>query len=54
MWYQSVYGLVESGWEKKDGKTVYTIKIPCNCTAEIILPNGKNQTVASGMHKILE
>ncbi len=45
--YNSVYGTVESGWEIKDGKTIYTIKIPCNCTAEIVLPNG-TQTVGAG------
>lgn len=48
--YNSVYGLVESGWEKQNGKTVYTVKIPCNCAAEIILPNG-TQTVDAGQHK---
>ena len=24
--YNSIYGLVESGWERKDGKTVYTVQ----------------------------
>ncbi|MGN1099954.1 MAG: family 78 glycoside hydrolase catalytic domain [Christensenellales bacterium] len=48
--YQSIYGKVESGWEKKDGKTVYTVTIPCNCTAEIILPNGKKYTVCTGRY----
>ena len=46
--YQSVYGLVESGWERKDGKTVYTITIPANCTAEIRLPDGRTETTAAG------
>ncbi|MGM9632291.1 MAG: family 78 glycoside hydrolase catalytic domain [Eubacteriales bacterium] len=49
--YQSIYGLVESSWEKKDDKTVYTVKIPCNCTAEIILPNGTTQTVGAGEYE---
>ncbi len=45
--YNSVYGLIESSWERKGDKTVYTIKVPCNCTAQIILPNGI-QIVSAG------
>lgn len=48
--YNSVFGTVKSGWEIKDGKTTYTIEIPANCTAEIILPNGEKQTVTTGKH----
>ncbi|MBQ7737946.1 MAG: family 78 glycoside hydrolase catalytic domain [Oscillospiraceae bacterium] len=46
--YDSVYGTVESGWERKDGKTVFSVTIPDNCTAEIRLPDGKTETVAAG------
>ena len=46
--YDSVYGTVESRWEKKDGKTVYTIVVPANCEAEIVLPGGTRETVAAG------
>ncbi|MGN0814808.1 MAG: family 78 glycoside hydrolase catalytic domain [Candidatus Coproplasma sp.] len=46
--YKSIYGKVESGWQRKDGKTVFTVRIPCNCTAEIILPDGRAQTVGAG------
>lgn len=49
--YKSVYGQVESGWQRKDGKTVYTVKIPSNCTAEIILPDGI-RTVCSGEYEM--
>ncbi|MGN1373202.1 MAG: family 78 glycoside hydrolase catalytic domain [Candidatus Coproplasma sp.] len=49
--YQSVYGNVESGWERKDGKTIFTVNIPCNCTAEIILPDGNKQTVGAGKYE---
>ncbi|MGN1040508.1 MAG: alpha-L-rhamnosidase C-terminal domain-containing protein, partial [Candidatus Fimimonas sp.] len=52
--YNSVYGLVESGWEKKDGKTVFTVTIPCNCKAEISLPDGTKQTVEAGKHTFFE
>ncbi len=48
--YQSIYGKVESGWEKKDGKTVYTVTVPANCTARIKLPGGKEETLSSGTH----
>lgn len=48
--YNSVYGLIESGWERNGEKTVYTVKLPCNCTAEIILPSG-TQTVGAGEHR---
>lgn len=50
--YNSVYGKVESGWERNGDNTVYTIKIPCNCTAEIILPNGTTQTVSAGEYRL--
>ena len=46
--YDSVYGMVESRWEKKDGKTVYTIRVPSNCEADISLPGGTRQTVGAG------
>ncbi len=47
--YQSIYGKVESGWQRKDGKTVYTVTIPANCTAEIVI-NGTTKTATPGTH----
>ena len=47
--YDSVYGTVESGWEKKDGGIVYTVVVPCNCTAEIVL-RGETHTVGAGRY----
>ena len=52
--YNSVYGKVQSGWKREDGKTVYTITIPSNCTAEIILPGGTRQTVTAGEYQLAE
>ncbi|MCF0110336.1 MAG: alfa-L-rhamnosidase, partial [Erysipelotrichaceae bacterium] len=46
--YQSVYGMVESGWVREEGKTRYTVTIPANCTAEIRLPHGKTEVVKAG------
>ncbi len=52
--YDSVFGTVESRWEKRDGKTVYTISVPANCEAEIRLPGGTRETVAAGEHRFEE
>ena len=52
--YNSVYGAVKSGWTREDGKTVYNISIPANCTAEIVLPGGTRQTVSAGDHVFTE
>lgn len=51
--YQSVYGRVSSAWEKKDGKVKYTIEIPSNTTAEIVI-GGKTQTVGAGRYEFEE
>ena len=52
--YNSVFGMVESRWEKKDGKTVYRVRIPANCEAEIRLPGGMAQTVGPGEYSFTE
>lgn len=52
--YNSVYGTVKSGWTREDGKTVYTVTIPANCTAEIVLPGGTTQTVSTGDYVFTE
>ena len=38
--YMSVYGKVASRWEIADGKIKFTVSIPSNCTASVILPDG--------------
>ena len=52
--YISIYGEIKSRWEKKDGKTVYTVTIPANCTAEIRIPGGNVYQVDSGTHVFTE
>ena len=52
--YDSVYGTVESSWERKDGKTVYTVTIPANCTAQISLPGGTTTAIGAGIHTFEE
>ena len=49
--YNSVYGLIESAWEKKDGAITYTITIPANCEAEIFLPDDRTETVGAGTYR---
>jgi alpha-L-rhamnosidase len=36
--FESEYGKVVSGWERKDGKVYYTIEIPANADATIVFP----------------
>jgi Bacterial alpha-L-rhamnosidase C-terminal domain/Bacterial alpha-L-rhamnosidase 6 hairpin glycosidase domain len=38
--YESVYGSVSSKWENNGGSLRFTISIPANATAEIVLPDG--------------
>ncbi len=52
--YTSVFGRVESKWERKDGRTTYTVTVPANCEAEIILPSGRTETVGAGQYQYTE
>jgi alpha-L-rhamnosidase len=36
--FESSYGTIASGWERKDGKIIVKVRIPINTTATIILP----------------
>lgn len=49
--YTSVFGTVESGWEKTGDNIVYAIAIPANCEAEVRLPDGRTETVGAGEHR---
>ena len=48
--YRSLYGEVRSRWEKTDSGVKYIVTIPANCTAKIILPDGRRETVNNGKH----
>ena len=52
--YTSVFGKVQSGWERRDGKTIYTIDVPANCTATVRMPSGRVETVGAGTHVFTE
>lgn len=49
--YRSVYGLVESGWEKNGESYTLTVNIPCNTTADLILPDGTSERIQQGSHQ---
>lgn len=44
--YQSVYGKVACGWKRQNGKTIYSIVVPANTTAKIVLPDGEKMVHA--------
>lgn len=46
--YVSVYGRVESGWRKTDAGIEFTVTIPANCTARVVLPNGGEREQDAG------
>ncbi|MBR4394752.1 MAG: family 78 glycoside hydrolase catalytic domain [Oscillospiraceae bacterium] len=46
--YNSVYGEVKSGWTREGGKTLYSISVPANCTAEVLLPDGSRREQGPG------
>ncbi len=50
--YKSIFGTVKSGWKKENDKYTYEIEIPSNCTADIILPNGKKESVKAGCYSL--
>lgn len=50
--YHSLYGKVECGWEKTESGMKYTVSIPANTTAELILVNGERRIFASGIYDV--
>lgn len=48
--YRSPYGTVESRWERREGKTDFTIIIPTNTGASICLPGQKSLEVGAGTY----
>ena len=49
--YDSIYGKIASKWERKGDKVKYTITIPANTTAEVILL-GTKQTLFAGNYEL--
>ena len=50
--YNSVYGKVESGWEKTADGWKYTVTIPANCTAELRLPGKEPFLLEEGTYTL--
>ena len=48
--HECVYGTIATRWERKNGQLKLDVTIPCNTTAEVILPDGATQTVGSGKY----
>jgi alpha-L-rhamnosidase len=47
--FESAYGTIGSGWERKEGKVIIKVKIPANTTATITLPAaGQNSVTEKG------
>ena len=50
--YDSIYGRVESGWEKTETGWTFTVTVPVNCTATIMLPDGSARQQGPGTASI--
>lgn len=50
--YKSVFGEVACGWEKTERGWKYTVSVPANTAAEIVLPDGRTKTVGAGEYTI--
>ena len=46
--YMSVYGEVKSSWKRDNGCTVYTVTVPSNTSAKVILPDGSDRIQMPG------
>lgn len=46
--YQSVYGAIESGWEKTETGWKFDVTVPVNCAARVVLPDGSAREQRSG------
>ena len=46
--FESPYGTIASGWERKEGRIIVTVKIPCNTSATIMLPAASLSDITEG------
>ena len=46
--YRSLYGKVESKWEKTEAGITFTVTVPANCEALVRLPDGSQRIQAAG------
>ncbi|MCM1027958.1 MAG: alfa-L-rhamnosidase, partial [Roseburia sp.] len=52
--YDSPYGRVSCSWKKTEGKVCYSVAIPANTTAEVVLPGKAPVQLESGNYEFLE
>lgn len=50
--YQSPLGEIISAWKYEGEQIVYEIQIPSNAQAELVLPDGRRESLEAGMHHI--
>lgn len=48
--HKTPYGVVSVDWTKSGGTFKMNVTVPCNTTAQIVLPNGQTRTVGSGTY----
>lgn len=48
--YQSIYGVAESGWERRGSGYQFCITVPCNTTATVTFPDGISQHLSAGTY----
>lgn len=48
--YTSVYGRVESGWERTEAGYAYAVTVPAGCTATLTLPGREAVVLPAGTH----
>jgi len=46
--FESSYGTIASGWERKEGKVIIKVRIPPNTSATIVLPTDNQNKVTEG------
>lgn len=52
--FDSASGRYSCGWEKTEIGYTYTLTVPFDCEAEVILPGGKTETVGAGSYTFTE
>jgi len=48
--YHSIYGHVESGWKKTEDATIFSVTVPANTEAAVLLPGGERHILGPGSY----
>ena len=46
-----MHGRFSSRWEIVDERFLLVVAVPVNCSATVVLPNGKSEDVSAGTHE---